>query len=63
MLPRSSIGCRSYSVLSILRPYCGGLHEFLDSIQGPLIAVTREISTAFFGYDPEASQMQTARSH
>jgi len=26
-----------------------------------LIAITRELSTAFFGYTPEASQVQTAR--
>jgi uncharacterized alpha-E superfamily protein len=38
-----------------------GLHEFLDSIQRQLIAITRELSTAFFGYTPEASQGQTAR--
>jgi uncharacterized alpha-E superfamily protein len=38
-----------------------GLHEFLDSIQRQLIAITRELSTAFFGYTPEASQVQTAR--
>jgi len=37
----------------------GGLHEFLDSIQRQLIAVTRELSTAFFGYTPEKSQVQT----
>jgi uncharacterized alpha-E superfamily protein len=37
-----------------------GLHEFLDSIQRQLIAITRELSTAFFGYTCEASQVQTA---
>jgi len=37
-----------------------GLHEFLDSIQRQLIAVTRELSIAFFGYTPNASQAQTA---
>ncbi len=37
----------------------GGLHEFLDSIQRQLIAATRELSTAFFGYTPEKSQVQT----
>jgi uncharacterized alpha-E superfamily protein len=39
-----------------------GLHEFLDSIQRQLIAVTHELSIAFFGATPDASQMQTARS-
>jgi uncharacterized alpha-E superfamily protein len=37
-----------------------GLHEFLDTIQRQLIAVTRELSTAFFGYAPEELQVQTA---
>jgi uncharacterized alpha-E superfamily protein len=37
-----------------------GLHEFLDSIQRQLIAITRELSTAFFGYTFEASQSQSA---
>jgi len=36
-----------------------GLHEFLDSIQRQLIAITRELSIAFFGYVPDASQAQT----
>jgi len=36
-----------------------GLHEFLDSIQRQLIAITRELSIAFFGYVPDASQVQT----
>ena len=39
-----------------------GLHEFLDSIQRQLMAVTRELSIAFFGYTPEAQQAQTANS-
>jgi len=38
----------------------GGLHEFLDSIQGQLIAITRELSIAFFGFTPDASQTQAA---
>jgi uncharacterized alpha-E superfamily protein len=38
----------------------GGLHEFLDSIQRQLIAITRELSIAFFGFTPEMSQVQTA---
>lgn len=37
-----------------------GLHEFLDSIQRQLIAVTRELSMAFFGYTPPVSQTQNA---
>jgi uncharacterized alpha-E superfamily protein len=37
-----------------------GLHEFLDSVQRQLIAITRELSTAFFGFAPEAAQIQTA---
>jgi uncharacterized alpha-E superfamily protein len=36
-----------------------GLHEFLDSIQRQLIAITRELSIAFFGYTPERSQTET----
>jgi uncharacterized alpha-E superfamily protein len=37
-----------------------GLHEFLDLMQQQLSAVTRDLSTAFFGYPPEAAQAQTA---
>ena len=37
-----------------------GLHEFLDSIQCQLIAITREFAIAFFGYTSEASQAQSA---
>jgi uncharacterized alpha-E superfamily protein len=37
-----------------------GLHEFLDSIQRQLIAITRELSIAFFGFTPDASQTQAA---
>jgi uncharacterized alpha-E superfamily protein len=37
-----------------------GLHEFLDSIQRQLIAITRELSIAFFGYTSEASQSQAS---
>jgi len=33
-----------------------GLHEFLDLLQQQLIAITRELSTAFFGYAPEPAQ-------
>jgi uncharacterized alpha-E superfamily protein len=37
-----------------------GLHEFLDLMQRQLIAITRNLSIAFFGYSPEASQTQTS---
>jgi uncharacterized alpha-E superfamily protein len=37
-----------------------GLHEFLDLMQQQLSAVTRDLSIAFFGYAPEASQKQAA---
>jgi hypothetical protein len=36
------------------------LHEFLDLIQQQLIAVSRDLSIAFFGYQPDAAQAQTA---
>jgi uncharacterized alpha-E superfamily protein len=37
-----------------------GLHEFLDLMQRQLIAVTTDLSVAFFGYRAEAAQIQTA---
>jgi uncharacterized alpha-E superfamily protein len=37
-----------------------GLHEFLDLMQRQLIAVTRDLSVAFFGCQPESEQAQTA---
>ncbi len=37
-----------------------GLHEFLDLIQQQLIAVSRDLSIAFFGYVPETAQTQIA---
>ena len=49
----------TFEITAILR---SGLHEFLDSIQRQLMAVTRELSIAFFGYTPEAQQAQTANS-
>jgi uncharacterized alpha-E superfamily protein len=49
----------TFDIAAILRR---GLHEFLDSIQRQLMAVTRELSIAFFGYTPEAQQAQTANS-
>ena len=30
-----------------------GLHEFLDLMQRQLIAITRDLSIAFFGYSPK----------
>jgi uncharacterized alpha-E superfamily protein len=44
-------------ISTILR---SGLHEFLDSIQCQLIAITRELAIAFFGYTSEAFQAQSA---
>ena len=49
----------TFDIAAILR---SGLHEFLDSIQRQLMAVTRELSIAFFGYTPEAPQAQSASS-
>jgi uncharacterized alpha-E superfamily protein len=37
-----------------------GLHEFLDVIQRQLIAVSRDLGVAFFGYPPAAAQSQAA---
>jgi uncharacterized alpha-E superfamily protein len=37
-----------------------GLHEFLDVIQQQLIAVSRDLAIAFFGYPSEAAQAQAA---
>ena len=37
-----------------------GLHEFLDLVQQQLIAITRELSIAFFGYTSDANQAQAA---
>jgi uncharacterized alpha-E superfamily protein len=37
-----------------------GLHEFLDLMQQQLSAVTRDLSIAFFGYSPDASEAPTA---
>jgi uncharacterized alpha-E superfamily protein len=36
-----------------------GLHEFLDIIQQQLIAISRDLSIAFFGYPSKPSQAQT----
>ena len=46
--------------LTITEILSEGLHEFLDVIQQQLIAVSRDLSIAFFGYPSEASQAQTA---
>ena len=37
-----------------------GLHEFLDVTQRQLIAVSRDLGVAFFGYPPPAAQSQAA---
>jgi uncharacterized alpha-E superfamily protein len=37
-----------------------GLHEFLDLIQRQLIAITRDLSIAFFGYSPSQEQAQAS---
>jgi uncharacterized alpha-E superfamily protein len=37
-----------------------GLHEFLDLIQQQLIAVSRDLSIAFFGYPPASAEAQVA---
>jgi uncharacterized alpha-E superfamily protein len=37
-----------------------GLHEFLDLVQRQLIAVTGDLSLAFFGYRPEAEPLPAA---
>jgi len=44
-------------ITTILR---SGMHEFLDSIQCQLIAITRELAMAFFGYTSEVFQAQSA---
>ena len=36
-----------------------GLHEFLDDVQGRLVLVTRDLSAAFFGHAPRATQSQS----
>jgi uncharacterized alpha-E superfamily protein len=56
-LDRLQVLLGTFDISTILRE---GLHEFLDSIQAQLIAITRELSVAFFGYMPAASQSQTA---
>lgn len=56
-LDRLQVLLGTLDITAILK---SGLHEFLDSIQRQLIAITRELSIAFFGYTPEPSQAQTA---
>jgi uncharacterized alpha-E superfamily protein len=56
-LDRLQVLLGTLDISTVLRE---GLHEFLDSIQRQLIAVTRELSMAFFGYTPQASQIQSA---
>jgi uncharacterized alpha-E superfamily protein len=48
----------SLAISTILRE---GLHEFLDSIQQQLIAITQDLSTAFFGYPREEAAAPSAR--
>jgi uncharacterized alpha-E superfamily protein len=47
------------STLTIREILTQGLHEFLDMIQIRLIAITRDISIAFCGYEPPQGQSQT----
>ena len=47
------------STLTITEILAQGLHEFLDMIQRRLIAITRDLSTSFFGTPPRPAQMQT----
>jgi uncharacterized alpha-E superfamily protein len=56
-LDRLQVLLGTLDIAAILK---SGLHEFLDSIQRQLIAITRELSIAFFGYIPELSQSHTA---
>jgi uncharacterized alpha-E superfamily protein len=46
--------------LTITEILSEGLHEFLDVIQQQLIAVSRDLSIAFFGYTPKAAQSQAS---
>jgi len=45
--------------LDIVTILSEGLHEFVDLLQQQLSATTRDLSTAFFGYSPEAAPSQT----
>jgi len=56
-LDRLRVLLGTLDVSTILRR---GLHEFLDSIQCQLIAITRELAIAFFGYTSEAFQAHSA---
>jgi uncharacterized alpha-E superfamily protein len=58
-LDRLQVLLGTVDISAILR---SGLHEFLDSIQRQLIAITRDLSIAFFGYTPESPQAQSASS-
>jgi uncharacterized alpha-E superfamily protein len=46
--------------LTITEILSAGLHEFLDVIQQQLIAVSRDLGIAFFGYPPAGGQQQAA---
>jgi uncharacterized alpha-E superfamily protein len=40
----------------------GGLHEFLDFLQGYLIVITDRLSAAFFGHKPAGESRQNAEA-
>ena len=46
--------------MSITEILAQGLHELLDLIQVRLIAITRDLSTAFFGYEPPPAETASA---
>jgi hypothetical protein len=48
--------------LSIAEILSEGLHEFLDLLQCQLMAVTRELSVAFFGYSPPSQSQGQSQS-
>jgi uncharacterized alpha-E superfamily protein len=58
-LDRLQVLLGTLDISAILR---SGLHEFLDSLQRQLIAITRELSIAFFGCARESAQTQSASS-
>ncbi len=49
-----------FGTLTITAILSEGLHEFLDLIQRQLIAITRDLSIAFFGYSPSQEQRQAS---
>ena len=58
-LDRLQVLFGTLDITTILRD---GLHEFLDSLQGQLIAITRELSVAFFGFTSDEGQVQASNS-